>query len=379
MNYTLPQLLKAVVDQNASDLHLSVGSPPRLRINGKLYPLELPPLTDADAQSLLYSALTEEQRKLVEVNRELDLAISVTDLARFRVNIYHQRGQLSAAFRLIPQKIRTLKELNLPPIMQQLAMLPRGLVLVTGPTGSGKSTTLAAMVDHINQSCQNHIVTIEDPVEFVHMHKQSLVDQREVGSDTHSFARALKSVLRQDPDVVMVGELRDLETISLAISAAETGHLVLATLHTNSCVSTLNRIIDVFPSHQQDQVRTQLAMTLVGVTSQLIIPSKTHGRVMAMEIMVPNAAIRNLIREAKVHQIYSSMQTGQDASGMQTMNQALANLVAGRKLDIEAAMSKSQDVEELEHMLAKIDSQQMGPRKLPMASGGGFTPPTGKK
>jgi len=365
MNYTLPQLLKAVVDQGASDLHLTVGTPPRLRINGRLYPLDLPMLKENETRELIYSVLTEEQKKEVEVNKEIDLAVSVKDLARFRVNIYHQRGQLGGAFRLVPYKIHAIKDLGLPQVLTQWCQLPRGLILITGPTGSGKSTTLAAMVDHMNETRHDHIVTIEDPIEFIHKHKNCIVNQREVNSDTRSFSRALKSALRQDPDVVMVGELRDLETIQLAVTTAETGHLVLGTLHTNSAVSTINRLVDVFPSHQQEQIRTQLAMNLAGVTSQLLIPSKTHGRVMAMEILVPNPAIRNLIREDKIHQVYSSMQTGQDTSGMQTMNQSLLSLVDRRMLDRETAMNKSPDQEELE---ALFDRKDLG-RKPPMVSG----------
>lgn len=327
MDYTLPQLLKALIDQGASDLHVSPGTPPRLRIDGHLYPLDLPSLSQQEAKQLCYSILTEEQKREFENNKELDLAFSVKNLARFRSNIYLQRSYVSGAFRVIPFKIHTMQELGLPSVLNSLCNLPRGLILVTGPTGSGKSTTLAGMIDNINESRQDHIVTIEDPIEFMHNHKNCMVNQREVGADTNSFARALKSVLRQDPDIVLVGEMRDLETIALALTTAETGHLVFATLHTNSCIATLNRIIDVFPPHQQDQVRSQLAFSLAGVLSQLLIPAKNGGRVLAMEIMLPNAAIRSLVREDKIHQIYSSMQIGQDTSGMQTMNQALYNLV----------------------------------------------------
>ncbi len=347
MNYTLPQLLKALIDQGGSDLHISTDSPPRLRIDGHLLPLDLPPLTPQDSKQLCYSVLTEDQKREIENNKEMDLAFSVKNLARFRANIYHQKGHVSAAFRVIPFKIYSLEELNLPPILKDLCALPRGLVLVTGPTGSGKSTTLAAMVNHINETRRDHIVTIEDPVEFVHTHKNCMINQREVGADTMSFARALKSVLREDPDVVLVGEMRDLETIALALTTAETGHLVFATLHTNSCISTLNRIIDVFPPHQQMQVRAQLAMTLMGVMSQILLPAQAGGRVMAIETMIPNKAIRNLIREDKLHQIYSSMQSGQETSGMQTLNQSLFGLVERRFITQEQALEKSSEPDEL--------------------------------
>jgi len=371
MNYTLPQLLKALIDQGGSDLHVSPDSPPRLRIDGQLLPLDLPPLTPQDSKQLCYSVLTEEQKKDFEAQKELDLAFSVKNLARFRANVYTQRGHVTGAFRVIPFKIHTIEELALPPIVEQLCSLPRGLVLVTGPTGSGKSTSLAAMINHINETRHDHIVTIEDPVEFMHTHKNCMINQREVGHDTNSFARALKSVLREDPDVILVGEMRDLETISLALTTAETGHLVFATLHTNSCVSTLNRIIDVFPPHQQLQVRAQLAMSLMGVLSQTLLPAQNGGRVLAMEIMIPNKAIRNLIREDKLHQIYSSMQSGQDDSGMQTMNQALLALVERRFISVNLALEKSLEPEEFEDMLDKRAGRVPGGGK-PRP---GYTPP----
>jgi twitching motility protein PilT len=359
MNYTLPQLLKALIEQKGSDLHISTDSPPRLRIDGNLLPLELPPLAPADSKQLCYSILTEDQRKEVESNKEIDLAFSVKGLARFRANVYHQRGHISGVFRVIPFRIYSIDELNLPPVARYLCTLPRGLVLVTGPTGSGKSTTLAAMINHINETRRDHIVTIEDPVEFMHNHKNCMINQREVGTDTNSFARALKSALRQDPDVVLVGELRDLETVSLALTTAETGHLVFATLHTNSSISTLTRIIDVFPPHQQVQVRTQLAMSLMGVMSQMLLPVQNGGRTMAMEIMMPNKAIRNLIREDKLHQIYSLMQTGQQDSGMQTMNQALLSMVERRLIPVELAMEKSPEPEELEELIEKKGNRSL--------------------
>lgn len=352
MSYTLPQLLKALVDQKGSDLHISVDSPPRLRLDGALYPLDVPALTPQETMKLCYSVLTEEQKKNFEDQHELDLAFAVKGLARFRANIYLQRGTVAGAFRVIPYEVKSLKSLNLPPILEKLCNLPRGLILVTGPTGSGKTTTLAAMIDYINETRTDHIVTIEDPIEFMHAHKTALINQREVGGDTKTFARALKSALRQDPDVVLVGELRDLETVSLAITTAETGHLVFATLHTNSCVSTLNRLIDVFPAGQQLQIRTQLALNLQATISQLLMPAQGGGRCLAMEVMIPNSAIRNLIREDKFHQIYSTMQTGQDQSGMQTLNQCLVQLVERRQITPAEALEVSNEVQELEMLLA---------------------------
>ncbi len=375
MNYTLPQLLKALLDQGGSDLHISAETPPRLRIDGSLLPLELPALAPADTKQLCYSVLTEDQKKEFEANRELDLAFSVKNLARFRANIFMQKGCVSGVFRVIPFRIYTVEELALPPVVKTLCDLPNGLVLVTGPTGSGKSTTLASMINHVNTTRHDHIVTIEDPVEFVHSHKNCVVNQREVGSDTMSFARALKSALREDPDVVLVGELRDLETISMALTTAETGHLVFATLHTNSCISTLNRVIDVFPPHQQLQIRTQLSMTLQAVLSQQLLPAQNGGRVMAMEILIPNKAIRNLVREDKLHQIYSSMQTGQESSGMQTMNQALLSLADRRFISLELARNSSNEPEELEEILNKRAGA--APGRGPAKPGGGYTPKRG--
>jgi twitching motility protein PilT len=352
MNFTLPQLLKALIDQKGSDLHITPDTPPRLRIDGALLPIDVPALTPQDCMQLCYSVLTDDQRKEFEEAHELDLAFSVKNLSRFRANIYLQKGHVSGAFRVIPFKVYSLKELNLPPIVEKLCALPRGLVLVTGPTGSGKSTTLASMINHINETRQDHILTIEDPIEFVHQHKQAIVNQREVGHDTKSFARALKSALRQDPDVVLVGEMRDLETVSLAVTTAETGHLVFATLHTNSCVSTLSRIIDVFPGEQQSQIRNQLASNLQATISQTLLPAQSGGRVVAMEIMIPNAAIRNLIREDKFNQIYSSMQTGQDQTGMITLNQSLLQLVERRHISPHLALEVSGEPQELEMLLS---------------------------
>jgi twitching motility protein PilT len=352
MNFTLPQLLKALIDQNGSDLHIGPDSPPRLRIDGALLPIDVPALTPQESMQLCYSVLTDAQRKEFEETHEIDLAFSVKNLSRFRANIYLQKGNVNGAFRVIPFKVNSLKELKLPPIVEKLCSLPRGLVLVTGPTGSGKSTTLAAMINHINETRQDHIVTIEDPIEFVHSHKQSMVNQREVGHDTLSFNRALKSALRQDPDVVLVGEMRDLETIQLAMTTAETGHLVFATLHTNSCVSTLSRIIDVFPPEQQGQIRNQLATTLQATISQMLLPCLTGGRVLALEVMIPNAAIRNLIREDKFNQIYSSMQGGQDQTGMQTLNQCLLGLVEKRQITPQYALEIASEPQELEMLFS---------------------------
>lgn len=359
MSYTLPQLLKALVDQKGSDLHISPGSPPRLRLDGGLYPLEIPAMTPQETMALCYSVLTDTQKKSFEEQHEIDLSFSVKGVARFRANIYMQKGAVSGAFRVIPFGIRSLRDLGLPPIFEKISSLPRGLVLVTGPTGSGKTTTLAAMIDHINSSKNDHIVTIEDPIEYMHTHKNSMINQREVGADTNSFAKALKSALRQDPDVILVGEMRDLETVSLAVTAAETGHLVFATLHTNSCISTLSRIIDVFPPEQQLQVRTQLSLTLQATISQLLVPAQGGGLCLATEIMMPNTAIRNLIREDKFHQIYSAMQTGQDVSGMHTMNQSLVELVERRKISQLQAYELTNDVQELEMLLTKRTGMKM--------------------
>jgi len=363
LNYSLPQLLKALLDQNGSDLHITSNSPPRLRINGLLLPLDLPPLTADQTMLLCYSILTEEQKKNFESNKEIDLSFSIKGLCRFRANVFHQRGSVGGVFRVIPTRIPEFRELGLPHYIEEFCKMPRGLVLVTGPTGSGKSTTLAAMIDNINNKYQKHIVTIEDPIEFIHKNKHSIVNQRELGSDTDTFAKALKSCLRQDPDVVLVGELRDLETISLAITTAETGHLVFGTLHTNSCVSSINRIIDAFPAHQQSQVRTQLSFTLMGVMSQLLIPSLSGKRVACIEMMAPNSAIRALIRENKIHQIYSAMQIGQESSHMRTMNQALLDLVAIRKINDKTAMGIAQDPVEMAELLNKFYSRGGTPGK----------------
>jgi twitching motility protein PilT len=352
MAASLQQLLKAMVDNNASDLHITQASPPMLRIDGKLIPIKHPPLTPAETKDLCYSVLTDMQRHRFEENWELDFSFGLMGIGRFRGNIYMQKGAVAGAFRLIPYKIRSVSELGLPPIVSQLARKPRGLVLVTGPTGSGKTTTLAAIIDQINQERQDHIITIEDPIEYVFEHKGCLVNQREVGSDTKSFHNALRSVLREDPDVVLIGEMRDLETIKIALTLAETGHLTFATLHTNTAVQTINRIIDVFPPHEQAQVRAQLSMVLEGILCQALLPKIGGGRVLALEILVMTPAIRNLIREDKVHQIYSQQQIGQEKYGMQTLNQSLADLYLRNLITIDDALGKSQEVEELKKMIA---------------------------
>jgi twitching motility protein PilT len=371
LKYNLQQLLRAMVEKGASDMHITAGSPPVLRIDGSVVPLKLPPLGKADTKALCYEMLTEEQRTKFEQTNELDLSFPLRNVSRFRANIYVQRGAVGGAFRQIPFKILSFDELGLPPICADIANKPRGLVLVTGPTGSGKSTTLASIIDKINAEQRLHIMTIEDPIEYLHTHKMCVVNQREVGADTASFKDALKYVLRQDPDVVLVGEMRNLETIEAALTIAETGHLVFATLHTNSAVSSINRIIDVFSPHQQSQVRAQLSFTLTAVMTQMLLPRASGpGRVLAMEVMVPNAAIRNLIREDKLHQIYSQMQVGQGGSGMTTMNQALYGLYQKRVISLEQAMEASVDTDELRSM---IDGRGMG-----TVSAGGAAPPRGR-
>jgi len=354
MAISLHQLLKTLVEQGGTDLHLTTNSPPQIRINGRLVPLQLPPLSAPETKTLIYSVLTDTQKHRFEEDLELDLSFGLKGLARFRANVFQQRGAVCAAFRTIPWEIKTFKELGLPKIVEELSDKPRGLVLVTGPTGSGKSTTLAAMLDKVNSERNSHIVTIEDPVEFLHSHKKCIVNQRELHADTHSFANALRSVLRQDPDVVLIGEMRDLETVEAALTIAETGHLTFATLHTNSTVQTINRIIDVFPAHQQSQVRAQLSFVLEGILCQTLLPRLNHaGRVLAMEIMVPNPAIRNLIREDKVHQLYSIMQTGQSKYGMQTFNQCLATLFFTKKISKDTAIATSSNKDELEQMIIR--------------------------
>lgn len=351
---TLHELLKMMIEKNASDLHVTTGSPPRLRIDGKLVNIDHPSLNPADTKALCYSVLTDAQKHKYEENNELDLSFGVKGLSRFRANIFMQRGAVAGAFRTIPFDIRSFKDLGLPEILNELVKKPRGLILVTGPTGSGKSTTLAAMVDRINSDRCEHIITIEDPIEYLHPHKKCLINQREVHADTASFSTALRYVLRQDPDVVLIGEMRDLETIEAALTVSETGHMTLATLHTNSAVQTMNRIIDVFPPHQQDQIRVQLSFVLEGILAQQLIPKKSGtGRVLAVELLVPNPAIRNLIREDKIHQIYSMMQTGQTKFGMQTMNQSLFDLYSRRLISYEDAVGRSSVPDELIAVIQK--------------------------
>lgn len=358
------QLLKAMIEKGASDLHITTGSPPQLRIDGKLHPLKMPPMTPQETKQLCYSVLTDAQKHRFEDTNELDLSFSVQKLSRFRGNVFVQRGNVSGAFRAIPFKIMTFEELELPPIVEVLSKKPRGLILVTGPTGSGKSTTLASIVDRINMDRNEHIVTIEDPIEYLHPHKGCIVNQREIGSDTDSFKAALKYILRQDPDVVLIGELRDLETIEAALTVAETGHLAFATLHTNSAVQTINRIVDVFPPYQQSQIRQQLSFVLEAVLCQTLLPrANGPGRALALEVMVPNSAIRALMRDDKIHQMYSQMQIGQGRSGMQTMNQSLASLVTRRLVDAETAKGRSPDIEELQQLINK------GPEAVNSAGG----------
>jgi twitching motility protein PilT len=350
----LPDLLKATLELGGSDLHLSIGSPPQVRVDGHLRRLELPVLTPDVVKSLCYSVLTDAQKKKFEETWELDLAFGLRGVGRFRCNVFNQKGAVGAVYRLIPEKIRPLEELGLPPVLSELADRPRGLVLVTGPTGSGKSTTLAAMIDRINQAKPAHILTIEDPIEYLHQHKRALVNQRELFSDTQSFTLALRAALREDPDVVLVGEMRDLETMEAAMKLAETGHLTMATLHTNSAAQTITRIIDAFPAHQQAQIRTQLSLVLEGIVCQALLPKASgNGRVAALEILVANPAIRNLIRDDKIHQIYGTMQAGQEKFGMQTMNQSLARLVERRVITRDAAFSTSSNRDELVMILER--------------------------
>src|SRR5215213_2322925 len=352
---TLPELLKKMTDAQGSDLHLTTNSAPQIRVHGHLSPLPgYAPMTPADTKRLAYSVLTDAQKHRFEENLELDFSFGLKGMSRFRANLFNQKGAVGAVFRSIPYEIKTFEALGLPKVVSDLCKKPRGLVLVTGPTGSGKSTTLASMVDKINIDRHEHILTIEDPIEFLHNHKNCVVNQREVASDTHSFGAALRTALRQDPDIVLVGEMRDLETIEMALRIAETGHLTFATLHTNSAASTINRIIDVFPAGQQSQIRTQLSLVLEGIMCQALLPKASgDGRVMALEILVPNSAIRNLIREDKIHQIYSMMQTGQDKFGMQTFNQALASLYHKRLITLEVAIQRSSNADELKELIER--------------------------
>jgi len=366
---SLSDLLKKLNELGGSDLHITTNSAPMVRVDGHLRPLEgYAPMTSADTKQIAYSVLTDAQKHRFEENLELDFSFGVKGLSRFRANLFNQRGAVGAVFRAIPYEIKSFEALGLPPVVKELCNKPRGLILVTGPTGSGKSTTLASMLDKVNIERHEHILTIEDPIEFLHNHKSCLVNQREVNADTKSFADALRTALRQDPDVVLVGEMRDLETIESALRIAETGHLTFATLHTNSAASTINRIIDVFPASQQSQIRAQLSLVLEGIMCQSLLPrANSAGRVMALEILVPNSAIRNLIREDKVHQIYSMMQTGQDKYGMQTFNQSLATLYHKRLITLEIALQRSSNPDELRDLIERgsgvnVGQQSGGPR-----------------
>src|SRR6188472_4431662 len=349
---TLPELLHTLVASEGSDLHITTDTPPQIRVHGHLRRLEGADMTPAATKQLTYSVLTDSQKKRFEETLELDFSFGIKGLARFRCNMFNQRGAVGAVYRLIPEKIKAFQELGLPAVLATLSERPRGLVLVTGPTGSGKSTTLAAMLDKINKERHDHILTIEDPIEFVHQHQGCLVNQREVHSDTQSFSMALRAALREDPDIVLIGEMRDLETVEAALKIAETGHLTFGTLHTNSASQTINRIIDIFPAHQQSQIRTQLSLVLDGIVCQALLPrADGKGRVASLEIMVPTPAIRNLIRDDKVHQIYGAMQTGQEKFGMQTANQSLASLYMKRQITMETAMTASSNKDELQEMI----------------------------
>src|SRR5215204_2311179 len=365
--YTIDDLLETMVALGASDLHLAVGSHPVIRLNGSLERLEqFPRLSADDSQRLLYRILSTEQQKHLEISRQIDVSYSIPGLARFRVNVYFQRESLGGAFRMIPAELKTLEDLGLPTQLHELSKKPRGLVLVTGPTGSGKSTTLAAVVDEINRTRDDHIMTIEDPIEFLHRHKRCLVNQREIGPDAVSFADALRGALRQDPDVILLGEMRDLETISTAITAAETGHLVFATLHTQDAPSTIDRLIDVFPAAQQEQIRVQLAATIQGIVTQTLVPTVDgKRRVAACEILLPDDAVRNLIRQAKVEQIYSVMQTGSN-KGMQTLEQAFVYLVSRGIITQETAMARSSRPDQLLGLLQRRGlATVQGPQEAP--------------
>src|SRR6476659_1320376 len=366
--FSIDTLLERVAAEDASDLHITAGSPPLLRLRGRLAPLaDFESVTAEETRDLLYRVLSTDQQKRLEIDRQIDFSYSVPGVARFRVNVYFQRDSLAAAFRLVPQLIKSAQDLGLPEVLLQLALEPRGLVLVTGPTGSGKSTTLATMIDSINESRPMHIVTIEDPIEFLHQHKTSVVNQREIGADAKGFSEALRGALRQDPDVILVGEMRDLETISTALTAAETGHLVLATLHTQSAPSTIDRVIDVFPAAQQGQVRMQLASTLQGVVTQNLVPTADGlGRTAALEVLMPDDAVRNLIRQAKIEQIYSVMQTS-TSRGMQTMEQSLADLVMRHVIAPEVAYSVTSRREEFEALLARSGVAPLTDEHLPEA------------
>ena len=363
---TLTHLLESTVELDGSDLHITVDSAPRVRVDGALRALDLPPLGADDTRELVYSALSDGQKKRFEETRELDCSFGVAGLARFRCNVFRQRGAVAAVYRRVPETVRSLGELGLPPVVERWAERPRGLVLVTGPTGSGKTTTLAALIDRINVERDAHILTIEDPIEFVHRPKRSLVNQREIHNDTASFSAALRAALREDPDVVLIGELRDLETIEAAFRIAETGHLTLATAHTNSAHQTINRLVDAFPDSRRDQARGQFALLLEGVVCQTLLPrADGRGRAAAAEVLSPTPAVRNLIRENKVHQLYSAMQAGQERHGMQTMNQSLASLVAQGCIAAETALAASSMPDELHSLVSRAGTAERGGRSGP--------------
>ncbi len=349
---TLRELLELMVKKNASDLHLTVGTPPQLRIDGKLTRADYEPLTPEDTRKLAYSIMNERQRQKFEEISELDLSFGIENLSRFRCNVFMQRGNVAVAIRMIPFKIRSFEELGLPKVVADFAKLPQGLVLITGPTGSGKSTTLASIINRINQTRHDHILTVEDPIEYLHRHNCSLINQREVYSDTSSFASALKYALREDPDVVLIGEMRDLETTEAALNISETGHLVFATLHTNSCAESINRIIDIFPVHQQEQIRVTLSFVIQAVATQQLVPKIGGGRLLALELMICTPAIRALIRDDKIHQIYSMIQAGQKY-GMKTMNQSLADLYLSHKITLGDALGRSTNIQELNEILSR--------------------------
>src|SRR5437899_8900127 len=369
MNVTLSDLMKKMLEMGGSDLHITTNSPPQIRVHGHLHPLDMPPLQPAETKQLGYSVLTDAQKHRFEEHLELDFSFGLKGLARFRGNLYNQRGATGGVFRVIPFEIKSFQQLNLPPVISKLCDKPRGLVLVTGPTGSGKSTTLAAMIDKINAERHDHILTIEDPIEFVHMNKNCVVNQRELHADTKSFAGALRAALREDPDVVLIGEMRDLETIESALRIAETSHLTFSTLHTNSASSTINRVIDVFPAHQQPQIRAQLSLVLEGILCQALLPrADGRGRAMIMEVLIPTAAIRNLIREDKIHKIYSAMQTDTWQTGIKTFNQGLANAYFQKMITLDMALSRSSNPDELQDMINRGVSMPGGGTKTPVVS-----------
>ena len=350
---SLHQLLKAAVKQNASDLHVVAGSPPVLRVDGRIVRVKTQELTAEDSRKLCYSILADWQKSEFEEKKELDFSFGIKNMARFRANLFYQRGSVSGVFRKVPIEIPSLESLGLPKAFEDVTAYPNGLVLLTGPTGSGKSTTIASLIDRINSERRGHIITLEDPIEYVHTHKNCIVNQREVGADTNDFRHALKYILRQDPDICLVGEMRDLETIEAALTLAETGHLVFGTLHTNSSVQTINRILSVFPASQQERVRMQLSFVMKAVISQRLLQASEGGMVAAAELLLLTPAVSNLIREDKVHQLYGVMQVGQDKSGMMTLNQSLLSLVLKRKIDIRHAFAASSDPEELDNLLKK--------------------------